>query len=418
MEEASENRNQSLGADHDLKHILSQIGVEGKWLTQKNEADLDLIVQQKDGLKTFIEIKRIAPIRYGNLDATLALSMLQLRRAVISETNERSLLVLIVPEINDRLKAQVSTFIEKHVDVLRLNWLILAESGRYYSSMNGKSSIGQVNESKKTRSMLDVYIKDFSKGSKKPRTPLVGFSGNHQWMLKCLLLNGIDKKYWGAEDFIGQWNSNTLKIHAGFNTATQAHHLLTELEETGHLIKSNGRIEFRELKRLLADWAYAYRTEKHLLLPVAPLYPSDDFEKWQGKKGGFLKHFANVAQASNIPLLIGGHAGCGALGAGWSNNQSILIHAPSKQTPSLEKFLRAMELKITENKNSPIQIEIHKSMKPVLDIYEFHDDRIPTADVIQCALDVIFLGGRGEEQAEHLYEKILYPHFKRMGWSL
>lgn len=331
------------------------------------------------------------------------------------------LLVLVVPDINERLKAEFYVILEAHSELLAPDWLLLSETGRYYAMIGGKSAIGQLSEPKAnaSRSFLDHYVEAFSKHPSKQRISAVTFTGNHQWILKYLLLNGIESKYWGASTFTGQWNSNTLKVQAGYNTAAQTHNVLVELEEAGYLVRTRGRIVFRDLRRLFESWIQAYHTQKHVLMPLGPLYPGEDFDQWRDKKGGWWARFEQAAGKANVPILVGGHMGCFALGVGWSNNPSILLHATIAHPPSLELFLRAMELKETDNTNSPIQLQLHRFQKPVLDVVELEEKpQNRTVDIIQCILDVSLFGGRGEEQAEHIFEKILFPHFRRMEWSL
>ena len=38
-------------------------------------------------------------------------------------------------------------------------------------------------------------------------------------------------------------------------------------------------------------------------------------------------------------------------------------------------------------------------------------------DALQCYLDVSSSAARGQEQAQHIFERVLSPHFQELGWS-
>lgn len=418
-----------------IKSVVARVGIHGQQnalLEDGRPSNSDYIVKASDGSVTVIAIKQLTASRPRDFQAQLSDGLVRLLRVLSDTKTSCPLLIVVVPEITELLKAAVYAFIEKKGQPViqkispntNLSWLLVSQAGKYFGQVNGQTYFEQLpgGAGQKPSSFLDHYIEAYS--SKRPRhvgAEFSHFTGNYQWMLKVMLLNAIDPRYWGAEPFVGQWNSNTLRARAGFNTATQAHALLTELEEAGHLVRKQDSIEFRNLRALMTNWIRAYRQEKIMLIPLAPLMPGVTTDQWREKDSGFGDRFSKAAGLANISILLGGHLGCYALGLGWTNNLSILIHASTANPASLERFLRAIELKVSDNRNSPIQLQPHRYEKPVLEVSELKrkNNLAPyTVDVIQCALDVSILGGRGDEQAEHIFEEALFPHFRRMGWSL
>ena len=103
------------------------------------------------------------------------------------------------------------------------------------------------------------------------------------------------------------------------------------------------------------------------------------------------------------------------MGLSWSNNQSVIFHADANDNEMLEQFAKRMKFCFSESSEDGIRMVLHKNDYPVLKVARGNRE-MNIADPIQLLLDVLYLGGRGKEQADYIYEKLLMKHFRRHEW--
>jgi hypothetical protein len=79
--------------------------------------------------------------------------------------------------------------------------------------------------------------------------------------------------------------------------------------------------------------------------------------------------------------------------------------------------MSSMKLRPSNEKNGDIRVVLQKKEMPILKIDEMGEGRHVFADPIQLMFDVEYLGGRGKEQSDYIYEKVLLKHFRSWQWQ-
>ena len=186
------------------------------------------------------------------------------------------------------------------------------------------------------------------------------------------------------------------------------------LQDHEYLLIDDYSYRFKNLRRLFDMWEANYLSSRKEEIYLSPIKPMESIESWR-ERAFHLFHEMSFEFEKNFKVVMSGHLACREMDISWSNNQSVIFHAPANDSEMLEIFAKRMKLRPSESSEDGVRMILHKNEYPVLKVAEGHRE-MNIADPIQLLLDVLYLGGRGKEQAEYIYERLLERHFRRHEW--
>ena len=339
----------------------------------------------------------------------IADAILQLQYVLNKESNQGGaggLLALLTPSIHSKVTDRLNEYIDTHAP--SFSWLFLDAMGRYRLKLNEHREDGLLPALETVGRMADQ-----AKGARawfgperfeKARGGV--FAPKFQWLLKVLLLNGFDRKYWGGPA-MPPANVNEL-AEAASVSQPYASKFVAAARAAGYVKRLPVGFQVRRARELLDEWAVAVRLRsKGRTLRAAPMHPSD------GKHGMFdqvVKCVRDREAGRERPwkAVFGGHLVCEWLGIGRSNVRSLLIYIDG----DVEAFLRDTDLAPAERGDDVAAVVEPEARDSIFGGHGMVD-RAPVTDIIQCYLDVRQSPARGREQAELIYENVLEPLLKR-----
>lgn len=379
-----------------VSQALRDLGfrVEDKEIQVEGER-VDLLARKGRDLYA-IEVKAQAPFRRREFLGAVASAILQLRY-LKKKRSWLPLLAVWVDKARPNAAPEFIRYLERHAG--ELNWLIMDLSGWVKWRIKGE-------EGESLKPVLAEPVDPRSgPGKSNP------FSPRYQWMLKLLLLPGIDKKYWKGSD---RQPSNISEL-ASIANVSQSHawNLVALLEHRGYLRRDGGRFRFPGVLRLLEDWSAALRLRPDKAIKARPIYPlrsQDEVISRIIKKAAVLGR-RRSGDAGPLRVVVGGHHGCRLLGLGRSNVLSIRLYVDQPAWAALD----SLDLVPAEPGSPLVEIvqpraaeSVFRGSVPVGGVH--------VADALQCSLDLRQSAARGEEQSDFIEEKVLEPHFRRQGW--
>lgn len=272
-----------------------------------------------------------------------------------------------------------------------LNWFVVDERGSGFTRLHEFSG----------RVSVQPPVPEEPRSAGPPKGTM--FSSNNQWLLKVLLLRGLDGKYWeGPRDEPGSFMD--LARISGVPQPSVSK-FVARFEKAGFLQRTERGPRIRRHRELLEDWFHAEKQGRHRAIGMRSMYGEDSEEGLLARVGEYARPY--IAAGRIAPVAVSHHLACHLLGVGRSTVRSALLHA---STP-LDEVLSALDLVRDESDSPPMSIRWSPSASHVLR-GAVVSDGVPVCDLLQCYLDVRSSRARGEEQARYLLDKVLMPHFE------
>ena len=268
----------------------------------------------------------------------------------------------------------------------KLGWLVMAVDGHACLSWQGK--------------VREMQLKPLPQRLVKVPGAISRqiFSPNNQWFLKVIMLAGMEAKYWGGPDLPLKMRVSDLARLAG-KPQPSASNFLRIAEEQGWLDREADGFAVRRIPQLLEQWSYHLQISHDPSLPVASIYPGEGVEEVVKRLRG------------RDDAVVGGHAGAQALGLGIAN-----VGMPRIHVRNLDAGLKDLSLAEAPADRAVAILAQPRAADAVFKGAVKGQDGLRVADILQVYLDVRLSMARGEEQAEHIYEQVLAPFFRRRKW--
>jgi hypothetical protein len=311
---------------------------------------------------------------------------------ICHKPRNRFLLAVLMGRMSKKAAADLQDYAQKYLP--DLNWILLDESGVGLIHVDGKDEELAVSVSFKKES---VHCPASSQGNL--------FSPKNQWLLKVLLLPGIDQRYWGGPKQKPQSVGELAEVSVVSQPAVSA--FINRAEQSGFLKRSSQGFIIQRHQELLEDWAYALKHKHRDQVGLRFLYENEPEDRFLKKIRDYCNKSKDCGQG--LPIVLGRHLACHLLGIGRSNVRSASLYASRPQ----EEILSALDLVVDESKSASSLVLVRAPFpKAIFDSSALIDD-VPVSDIVQCYLDVYHSIDRGREQAEYIYQKVLGPFFER-----
>ena len=392
---------------------LSAKGIEG--------AEKDKLLGKVDGYLSssrgdyLVEIKKYHDLRYPSVLPSMFESFAS-RRFLRRESRNRkvNLPVLLIA----RVKKLSESFLDNALDFFNryeskeFYWVLIDDSGKLVGNFEGRILDRSIR--KEVNRKIELHKKEYKQN--------LSFSPIQQWLLKCLLLNGLDnankgmfgEKLWPIEFQRKIYDYKVLSKFSGVSESS-CFNFVKLLQEQEYLYIDGHGYQFRDLKRLFDMWEMNYYSSRKEEVYLSPIRPLISLEEWREEAFHFF-HKVSHQNEKNLAVIMSGHLACRELGLSWSNNKSVIFHAKKDQEEVLEKFIKKMKLRPSDSPEDGIKLVLHKNDFPVIKVAREHRE-LNITDPIQLLLDVQYSGGRGREQADYIYERVLEKHFRNMRWK-
>lgn len=378
------------------KEALKELGfgIEKKQVPEA-EGIVDFVAR-KGSDRYAVEVKAQVPFRRDPFRGAIADAILRLGH-YSRKSSYKPLLCLWMDKASPNAVAELQDYVKRYAH--QLNWLLLDSSGwRKWHIEN------QGGEQQNAWHSLDLSWRP----SKRISNP---FAPKHQWMLKVLLLPGMEPRYWGGP----QVRPSSLSELARIAGVSQAHafNCVSALEEHGYLVRDGREFHFPRLRPLLEDWASAFRLKIGKVLQAKSIYP-------ENAPGASIERLVQrIAREAALEdpgrdsrkVALGSHYACQALGLGFANVSWLRVYVSHGARQAIERLRMApadLDDAICEF------VEPYAKDSALGGRVRAHG--LWLCDVLQCYLDVRSSPARGEEQAEHLFERVLAPHFRKLQW--
>jgi hypothetical protein len=267
-----------------------------------------------------------------------------------------------------------------------LDWLVMDVKGRASYSLQG-----QVQERRVEPFRHEPLGEGFA-------TPKRLFSPNNQWFLKVVLLAGMDSRYWGGPVQSRINGVSDLARLAG-KPQPSASTFWQVAEEQGWLSRESEGFVMHRVSKLLELWSYHLHNNPDRALPVASIYPGEGAEELLQRLRG----------AEDV--VISGHYGAYALGLGIASVRTLRVYVRDLDA-SLQRFSLA---KAPADRAVAILAQ-PRAADAVFKGAVAAGNGLRLADIVQIHLDVRASMARGEEQADHIYERVLAPYLRERQW--
>ncbi len=395
------------------KDIFKEVGLR---ITRLDNLQKDDLLGKISGIgfsggrEYLIEFKKYHDLRYG----TVLPSMLESYVSFFWDRNRKIsisvFLIARVKKLSESFLDNVLRFFERYENQ-EFNWIMIDDHGRMVGNFEGQ--------------IINQMIRSKSKNNIRPRKyylkQKLSFSPIQQWLLKCLLLNDIDGKVRGNfQEMMWPFKSHRklqdYKVLSKVSGVSESscYNFVKLLQDHEYLFIDDFDYRFNNLRRLFDMWEAHYLAARKDEIYLSPIKPMESIKSWR-EKAFHMFHKVSFGFEKEVNVVMSGHLACREMDLSWSNNQSVIFHADAKNNEMLEMFVKKMRLRISDSSEDGIRVILHKNDYPVLKVAQGHR-KLNIADPIQLLLDVLYLGGRGKEQAEYIYEKVLMRHFRKNKW--
>lgn len=354
----------------------------------------DLLARRGD-LSYLVEVKHQVPFRKSQFLGAVAHGILELRDWGQRASGCKPLLAVWVERAKPNAAPEFEAYLRRHAP--DLDWLIVDAQGwrKWKIDRDQGEAEGRGREHPQQLSSIPARSNPFA-----PR---------NQWMLKLLLLPGLHEQYWGGPG--GQPANISALAESARVAKSHAWNLVALLERQGHLRRQGDRFVFPGLRRLLEDWCAFARLRPDKVVGAKPIHPERTPEKAVAKLIGRLaRRPLAVAEPEAVEVVVGGHRACHLLGLGRSNIESVRLYAGGAA-----EALKQLDL-VGADKNSAILEIVEPKAKDSVFRCSARVDGLPVADVLQLYLDLRSSPARGLEQSDFVFERVLEPHFRKLGW--
>jgi len=334
----------------------------------------------------------IIPFRRHDLRGALADAVLRLQRACAG----RKLLPLVVAVVERAVPtaaAEVEGYMREYAP--RASWLVVDRQGHGRWNIGGNA--GEADWQRAERASPD-FRRSLVTVARDPYSPAF------QWLLKVLLLSGMDPRFWGGP---GKVPATVAELtRASGVSQPQVSVFVKQYEEADYLRRGPRGFAFTNVRRILDAWSDSVRHRVGERQPVGFLYPGAKRDR------AITELLAKVRATKAVgPYAVGSHLACHMLGLGRSNVRSLRLYV--KQP--VEALAPLLDLVPTDAGAAALELVRPRARAAVFNGVPSVKG-VPVVDVLQCYLDVMQSPTRGAEQAEHVYDKILAPWFRSRGW--
>jgi hypothetical protein len=400
--------------NEELGEVLNSLGLHYHKDLFKFKADeltnkLDSVVSSNGNDKIHLQIKKMPDLRYPNLLPSLLESYLDSRKEKVD-----FLLIVRTPKVPVSAKQRIEEYLARYNLGENFNWLIVDDRGSIIGKFRERDIKKEIQWSwLKSKKILTPQMKE--------KTPIT-FSPIQQWLLKNLLLNGLNENENASGGNLSVWAkgfNHSLSDYKSLANATgvspsSCFNFIKLLIDSNYLSITGYDYHFKNLDDLFQLWTNRYLSEKKEEAYLTPIRPLLTIEEWRQMA---LTKFRDFSLSNPSEIILGGHLGAKAMGLSFSNESSVIFYCHSVDSKKFENFLKAMKLRFAENNEDGILVHLQKTPYPVLKLLEMGNEDRMFVDPIQLFLDVQYFGARGKEQSEYIYNKLLVKHFKRCEWS-
>ena len=401
---------QRLLSPFSFKEIFQEIGLQIKEIREIEKDDLLGKISGNVFFKNReyqIEFKKYHDLRYGNVLPSMLESHLSSYYAKDNKQEVPVLLIARVKKLSDSFLDNAIHFFNRYENK-SFNWFMIDDQGRLVGQFEGQI----IDKMVRLKSSNKIRHKKHESKHK------LSFSPIQQWLLKYLLLNDVEKdlkEKFGSMlwPFESHKKIHDYKVLSKISdvSASSCFNFLKIMQTHEYLFIDEYKYYFRNLRKLFDLWEAQYLSARKEEIYLSPIRPMESIESWREKIFHLLREL-NPNLKNKI--VMSGHLACQKMDLAWSNNQSVIFHV-ADDSEMLEKLIKKLKLRPSESPKDGIRMILHKNDYPVLKVAEDHRE-VNIADPIHLMLDVLYLGGRGKEQADYIFEKILKRHFKRNEW--
>jgi hypothetical protein len=354
----------------------------------------DLLARRGDQ-SYLVEMKHQAPFRRAQFLGAVAHGILELRDWGQRAPGCKPLLAVWVERAKPNAAPEFEAYLRQHAP--DLDWLIVDAKGWRRWKIGGDHGEAEGKEREDNQRSGSLPAKSNA------------FAPSNQWMLKLLLLPGLDERYWGGPS--RQPSNISALAQAAHVAKSHAWNLVHLLERQGHLRRQGDRFVFPGLRRLLEDWCAFVRLRPDKVIGARPVHPERATEKAVAKVLARLaRRPMAVAEPGAAEVVVGGHRACHLLALGRSNIESVRLYVNGAV-----EALKRLDLVGADEASAILEIVEPKAKDSVFG-GSARADGLPVADVLQLYLDLRSSAARGVEQSDFLFERVLEPHFRRSGW--
>jgi len=359
------------------------------------KSQVDLIFR-RGRRKYAIEVKQSRKIQ-------LALSHLLPRGILLLEAAKRlsgyiPIVAVVVEKLDQRDIRRMADFI--HHFAPEVGWLLVDEYGGGAFKDPEKDEYGILPPLNRQPLMFGSSLESKSHfAAHNPRQ--LSFSDLDQWLLKVFLLGhpGIAANYWGGPQGIVQ-NAFQLSKLSGVSPPI-SNFWFNAMESRGYL-KRIGRWKAILLRPnvLIEEWRGKYRFGDNRILPYRSMYPVSADDEYFDDILGRIKSCNEDA----VPLAISGHQACKQFKIKHSSAKSIHVYFWG----NIGLVANSLNLVPAEAANEANVFLVEPKYPKSVFGGRVVRKGVPICDLLQCYLDLYNLPDRGREQADFIYENILF----------
>jgi len=301
------------------------------------------------------------------------------------------LLAFLMRRMSDKARIDIAEYADRFRQ--DLSWFIIDEAGQGYARLQGESE---------EISVEPLAPAGRPQGRGAPNRSM--FSLNNQWLLKVLLLHGMDRKHWGGPQDGPESIVDLARIAKVPQPSVSK--FVSRFEEAGFLHRVQGRLVVRRHLELLNDWYHADKHSRLRAVGVRPMYGDEPEDRLLKRIKEHCR--PSIAAGAIPPVAVSHHLGCHLLGVGRSNVRAVHLHA----SQPVEDVLSSLDLVRDDSESPRMSVRWARASVAVFGGAVLANG-VPVCDILQCYLDVRSSRARGEEQAQYILDSILLPHFKR-----
>lgn len=384
---------QDIFLDHDISmesavHFedkLREIFANAGWRFQRPLRGADDLVVRAGPNRYAVQIKYAKEARRSLLEGLVASSILRARAAAHS-ADAKPLAIIAAPFISDPLLKELGEFVSRYGEGAA--WGAMDDSGLVVMHGDGLENI------RGERSHV-------SKPSVVQRADI--FSDLGQWMLKVLLSHQLPPELRVFAPLDGSRidnpvvNARSLAMVAGVSVPS-ASRFVAALREERFLLERESLLRLIRVDELLDRWRGVYKRR-----------PSEVRARWLFAPSDGAKHLDEMLQKHQQKpgerACLGLFAACAHLGFRFV--RGVAPHVLLERVSS--EALRPFGLRLAEPGEAADVIARQPRFPESAFRGAAQRDGVRVADVLQCWLDVADHPARGEEMAEHLFERVVRP---------
>lgn len=325
------------------------------------------------GARLVVEIKALAQLRVQDLVGQLAVGAVQAEHR-IGKRGALPLVVVVAPTVGGRALQAAERFMASYLP--QIGWAVLDRRGRV------QLRIPTLDIDRQRRSAPPAT----GRGAR-PEGRL--FSDLNRWLLKILLLSGLDRSLWagpaggihGAADLQRAAAVSLDKVYK-FLRLMERHDFLRRTPDGLRLVRKRELIELWFAQEKLRP---ARRLQARSLFGSRPVLTS-----------------LAASGAGREAGVLGGFGACKALGVLHAAVDSTDLHIAMPE----EAFLKRFELERCDERDAQLHLLRTNNPQSVFRA-SVVKGKVQVVDAFQAALDVITHPARGREQAEHIVELVL-----------